>query len=85
MALGRAALPRVVDARLAAPVPIDTALTLEGHADDDAVRLAILQDGQPLTSGAISALDARAGVPAPTWRGGDDGASLPMSEHCLGA
>jgi acyl-coenzyme A thioesterase PaaI-like protein len=56
MAFGRAPMPRVVDARLTAPVPIDTTLALEGHADDGAVRLSVLQDGQPLASGAISAL-----------------------------
>jgi len=83
IALGGVALPRVVDARLIAPVPIDTALILEGHAADDAVRLSVLQDGRTLTSSAISALDPRAASPATAWRGGDDGSSLPMSEHCL--
>jgi hypothetical protein len=83
MAFGRATMPRVVDARLTAPVPIDTTLALEGHADDDAVRLSVLQDGQPLASGAISALRARDGATPAAWHGGDDGSPLPLSEHCL--
>ncbi len=48
VALGEIAAPRILEGRLTSSVPIDTALALEGHADDGALRLTVLQDGQTL-------------------------------------
>ncbi len=83
VALGRGAAPRILEGRLTSSVPTETALVLEGGADDGAIRLAIVQDGQTLSSGTISALDAALGSTPAVWRGGDDGWPLPTSEHCL--
>ena len=81
--LGRPAGPRVLEGRLTSPVPIETPLPLEGHADDGAISVAILQNGQPLTSGTISALDGSAAKPVAPWRPEGEGWALPMSEQCL--
>ncbi|HET8578833.1 MAG TPA: hypothetical protein VFO18_17185 [Methylomirabilota bacterium] len=81
--LGRPAGPRLVEGRLTASVPIETALALEGHAGGDEITVSILEDGQPLTSGTVRALavePARDGLP---WRPEHDGWPLPMSEGCL--
>jgi hypothetical protein len=80
--LGWAAGSRLLEGRLTSSVPVDTALALEGQADGDAVRLAIVHDGHVLTSGIISAVDPRDAT-GHSWPGGDDGWSLPVSEHCL--
>jgi hypothetical protein len=47
------------------------------------VRLALLQAGQPLTSGTVASLDGDAVVAEPPWRGTSDGWPLPLSEGCL--
>jgi len=82
-ALGSAAAPRTLEGRLNSSVPIDTPLDLEAYDDDGTVRLSVLQAGQTLTSLAIAPLDPDRSRTRATWRGGDDGWSLPMSETCL--
>src|SRR5262245_7425810 len=47
-ALGGTAGPRKLEARLTASVPIDTSLRIEGRADADAIRVAILEGEQML-------------------------------------
>ena len=80
-AMGGATGPWTVHGRLTASVPTETALELEGHEDHGTVALTVLQDGQVVTSGAISPLDARDDGAA--WAGGGEGAELPMSDDCL--
>jgi hypothetical protein len=80
--LGRAPGPRRIDGRLTSSVPTETALDLEVDRGDGAVGLTILQHGNTLTSGRVADLPA-ASAAAHAWRGGSDGASLPMSDFCL--
>src|SRR5207249_4875897 len=72
-----------VEGRLTSSVPIDTALALEGHPDDGAIRLTVLQDGQTLASGAILALAPGEREATAAWASADEGWPLPMSELCL--
>jgi hypothetical protein len=81
--LGRPAGPRLLEGRLTSSVPIETQLPLEGHADDGAISVAILQNGQPLTSGTITALDGAPAKPAAPRQPEREGWALPMSEQCL--
>ncbi len=83
VALGSIAAPRVVEGRLTSSIPIDTALAFEGHEDDGTIRLTVLQHGQTLTSGTISALGSDERRAPAAWSGADEGWSLPVSEHCL--
>jgi hypothetical protein len=96
VALGGARGSRVLEGRLTASVPTETALTLEGYSDAEGTRLAILRDGQTLGSGATSPIEPTT-VATPELGGGSssadhsppwphwshDGWSLPASEHCL--
>src|SRR5436309_5944614 len=83
VALGEIAAPRILEGRLTSSVPIDTALALEAHADDGAIRLTVLKAGQTLASGAILALGPGERGATPAWSSADEGWPLPMSEHCL--
>ena len=83
VALGEIAAPRILEGRLTSSVPIDTALALEGHADDGALRLTVLQDGQTLASGAILPFGPGERGATAAWASADEGWPLPMSEHCL--
>jgi hypothetical protein len=78
-----AAAPRTVEVRLTSSLPLDTTLELDGHADDGTARLTVRQGGQTLTSGAIGPLGASDRGRTAAWAGGDEGWTLPMSEHCL--
>ncbi|HEX7786326.1 MAG TPA: hypothetical protein VF653_08895 [Methylomirabilota bacterium] len=84
--------PRRIEARLTSSVPIDRALDLEGHAQDSAVTVTILERGQPLTSATITAADQSAAA----LDAGDGAASIdpaagrepeswpmPLSDQCL--
>lgn len=82
-ALGRPAGARVLEGRLTSSVPIETALPLEGHADDGVISIAILQNGQPLTSGTVKPLTEGLVREAAPWRPEREGWPLPMSEQCL--
>jgi hypothetical protein len=81
-ALGRPEGPRLLEGRLTASVPIETPLTLEARPDDGTWTLAILEAGQPLTTGAIRPLAEDPLLEDP-WRGGAEGWRLPMSDQCL--
>src|SRR5205814_8198912 len=83
VALGEIAAHRILEGRLTSSVPIDTALALEGHPDDGAIRLTVLQDGQTLASGAILALAPGEREATAAWASADEGWPLPMSELCL--
>lgn len=83
VALGRLPGPRALEGRLTSSVPIETALTLEGQSDADAITLGILKDGQPLTSGAVRPLTEALASDATPWLPEEDGWPLPMSENCL--
>jgi hypothetical protein len=75
-------VPRVVEGRLTASVPIATALRLEGGGREDGASVTVLQDGQTLSSASVSVGPAARTVSS-SWRGGANGWTLPMSEECL--
>ena len=91
-ALAHEQRPRRIEARLTSSVPIERALDLEGHAQDSAVTVTIVERGQPLTAVTITAADASAGaldsgaglvsIDAET---GSDSESwpMPLSDQCL--
>jgi hypothetical protein len=81
--LGRAAGPRMLEGRLTSSVPIGTALPLEGHADDGAITVSILESGQPLTSATITPLKEEPARAVAPWQPEREGWPLPMSEGCL--
>ncbi len=84
VALGEVPAPRTVEGRVTSSVPIDTGLALEGREDDAGISLTVLQDGQTLASGAVSALGSEeGGAAAIPWSGGDGGWPLPTSDRCL--
>jgi hypothetical protein len=80
--------PRRIEARLTSSVPIERALDLEGHAEDRAVIMTILERGQPLTSATITAAAERT-VPSdqapPLLHPTSDAESwpMPLSDQCL--
>ena len=74
--------PRTLDGRLTSSVPVDTPLEVDARADARGASLAILGDGQTLTSVTVESLDGVRPEP-PGWQGGGDGMALPMSEQCL--
>lgn len=75
-------VPRVVEGRLTASVPIATELVLDGRARDGGASVTVVHDGQTLSSASVSAGPGPASAPA-GWRGGASGWILPMSEDCL--
>ena len=85
--------PRRLDGRLTAAVPIERALDLEGHADDTAVTVAILERGQTLTSATITtdereiaasvATEPSREPPSRRPADGREGWPLPLSDQCL--
>ena len=83
VALGRSPGPRALEGRLTASVPIETALPLEGRADADAITVSILEDGQPLTAGAVKPLTKEPARKVAPWRPEREGWPLPVSEGCL--
>ena len=85
--------PRRIEARLTSSVPLERPLDLQGHADDSAVTVTILERGQPLTSATITtgdeetdggALDAGT-PPRPRTDPARDAESwpMPLSDQCL--
>lgn len=82
-ALGRPAGPRMLDGRLTSSVPIETALPLEGHADDGGITVSILENDQPLTSATITPLKEEPARAVAPWQPEGEGLPLPMSEGCL--
>jgi hypothetical protein len=83
-AIRRDERPRRLDGRLTSSVPIETTLDLDGHADDGAVTVTILERGQPLTSATITRDEIGAAGPDPGWRlDGREGWPLPLSDQCL--
>jgi len=82
--LGHHERPRRIEGRLTSSVPLETPLDLEGHADDGAVTVSILDRAQPVTSATITTGDVAPVAPDPEWRvNGRDGAPLPLSDQCL--
>ena len=82
--LGHHERPRRIEGRLTSSVPLETPLDLEGHADDGAVTVSILDRAQPVTSATITTGDATPVAPHPEWRvNGRAGAPLPLSDQCL--
>jgi hypothetical protein len=87
--LGGPAGPRLIEGRLTSSIPIDTALAVEARESPGALSVTVLDDGQTLSSGAISALGPEAVAGAPAAPSPDDaraamgGAPLPLSEQCL--
>ncbi len=88
--LGGDARPRRLEGRLTSSVPLETALDLDGHADDGAVTVTILERGQPLTSvtitpgATITTGRFEPAAPEPGWRlDGREGWPLPFSDQCL--
>jgi hypothetical protein len=81
---GAARGPRLIEARLTASLPIETDLDLDlaVQPGEGGAALAVLDAGQPLASATVRPLPPRAAAP-PAWRGGADGAALPVSEDCL--
>ncbi|MBI2528531.1 MAG: hypothetical protein HYV93_21420 [Candidatus Rokubacteria bacterium] len=80
---GFAGAPRVLEGRLTSSVPLETELALDARKRDGAMTLAVLQDGQTLTSATVAPRRDDGPAPAPAWRGGTAGWSLPLSEDCL--
>jgi hypothetical protein len=82
--LGSGDRPRRIEARLTSSVPIERELDLEGHAEDSAATVTILERGQPLTSATITTRAGDEVDPAPLDLG-RDGPSwpMPMSDQCL--
>jgi hypothetical protein len=79
--------PRRIEARLTSSVPIERALDLEGHAEDSAVTVTILERGQPLASATITAADgptdAAAAAPPPDSGSDSESWPMPLSDQCL--
>jgi hypothetical protein len=75
----------MMEGRLTASVPIVTPLVLEGGAREDGASVTVLHGGQTLSSASVSvgagAIGARSALPS--WRGGANGWTLPMSDECL--
>lgn len=85
--LGGADGPRVIEGRLTSSIPVETALAVEARATAGAFSVTLFEDGQTLSSGAVSALGAdavarAAGAPGDIRRQGT-GSALPLSEQCL--
>jgi|SRR5262245_8540115 len=74
--------PRVVEARLTSPLPVETELSLAREPGDASTMLVVRQGAQTLTSGTVRPLEGSA-APVTAWSGGRDGAELPMSDDCL--
>lgn len=82
--LGGDGRPRRIEGRLTASVPIETALDLEGHADEGAVTVTILERGQPLTAATVTPGEAATDAPgAAAGPDGREGWPLPLSDQCL--
>jgi acyl-coenzyme A thioesterase PaaI-like protein len=88
--LGAPRGPRLIEARLTASIPLETTLDLDGRAGE-VTSVALVQEGQTLGSGTISAGAAAAAAltgggeadRGALWRGGAAGSALPMSDDCL--
>jgi hypothetical protein len=75
--------PRRLEGRLTSSVPIETTLELEGHADDGAVIVTIVDRAQPLTSVTLTADAVEPAAPPPWSRNARDDWPLPLSDQCL--
>ncbi|MGH7385145.1 MAG: PaaI family thioesterase, partial [Candidatus Rokuibacteriota bacterium] len=76
--------PRRIEARLTSSVPLETVLDLEGHVEDGAAIVTILDRAQPLTSATITIGEIEEAAPDPGWRaGGREGWPMPLSDQCL--
>ena len=76
--------PRRLEGRLTSSVPIETALDLEGHAEDGMATITILERAQPLTSVSVERVEAATEeVPARWTAEGREGARMPLSDQCL--
>src|SRR5262245_8351944 len=80
--------PRRIEARLTSSVPIERALDLEGHAEDSAIIVTILERGQPLTSATITAAHepvVASDEAPPALHPASDVESwpMPLSDQCL--
>jgi hypothetical protein len=83
-ALGIGDGPRRMESRLTASVPLQTALDLDGHADDGAVTVTVLDRAQPLTSVTIRAGRPEDDTVAPGGHAdGRTGWPMPLSDQCL--
>ena len=83
-ALGVGEGPRLLEGRLTSSVPIETPLSLEGHADADSVTVTILDGTQPLTSTTIAATIGTGGADEPAaWTAAGESWPMPLSDHCL--
>jgi len=81
--LAPAERPRRLEGRLTSSVPIETTLDLEGHAEDGAVTVTILDRSQPLTAVTLLADGVEPAGP-PAWSpSARDGWPLPLSDQCL--
>jgi hypothetical protein len=84
--LGSGDGPRRIEARLTSSVPIERALDLEGHAEETAAGVTILERGQPLTSVTVTAGVGDEGDAAgmSLERAGDSESwPMPLSDQCL--
>lgn len=80
--------PRRLEGRLTSSVPIETALDLEGHAEDGVATVSILERAQPLTAVGVERVDASPAaavepVPAEWTADGRAGSAMPRSDQCL--
>jgi hypothetical protein len=65
-------------------VPIETALDLEGHAEDGVATVTILERAQPLTSASVERVEATEDAVPSQWTAeGRAGARMPFSDQCL--
>ncbi|MGH7366027.1 MAG: hypothetical protein ACREK9_06410 [Candidatus Rokuibacteriota bacterium] len=76
--------PRRIEGRLTSSVPIETPLDLEGHAENGAAIVTILDRAQPLTSATITIGEIEEAAPDPGWSAsGREGWPMPLSDQCL--
>jgi hypothetical protein len=84
--LGSGDGPRRIEARLTTSVPIERALDLEGHAEEAAAGVTILERGQPLTSATVTAGagdEGEATGPPLELAGDSESWPMPLSDQCL--
>jgi len=80
----RPAGPLRLEGRLTSSVPIETALDLEGHAEDGVATVTILERAQPLTSASVERVEATEDAVPSQWTAeGRAGARMPFSDQCL--
>jgi hypothetical protein len=80
----RPAGPLRLEGRLTSSVPIETALDLEGHAEDGVATVTILEGAQPLASASVEPVAATGDVVPPQWSAdGRAGFRMPLSDQCL--